>query len=279
MKKVPYILVCIAILFVVAIITLFTINKLNNSQSQTLGVWWWDNRLDTSYLDFAKENGVTEIYYYTSSFNEKTNEFIKQANKRNMKVFWLDGDYRWIETPELLNEDIAKYLKYQETYENKFSGMHLDIEPHQDPNFEAKRETMLYKFITLTYNLKIQYPDIWIEYDIPIWLNDNIEFRRQTKPTYAHIIDNASAVTLMSYRDTSERIYDSAKDEIEYAISVGKKLNLGVETGEQHSETFVSFYEEGKRYMYEEIEKVRQQIPKNFGIAIHHIYDWYNLKD
>ena len=279
MKKVPFILVCISILFVVAIITLFTINKLNNSQSQTLGVWWWDNRLDTSYLDFAKENGVTEIYYYTSSFNEKTNEFIKQANKRNMKVFWLDGDYRWIETPELLNEDIAKYLKYQETYENKFSGMHLDIEPHQDPNFEAKRETMLYKFITLTYNLKIQYPDIWIEYDIPIWLNDNIEFRRQTKPTYAHIIDNASAVTLMSYRDTSERIYDSAKDEIEYAISVGKKLNLGVETGEQHSETFVSFYEEGKRYMYEEIEKVRQQIPKNFGIAIHHIYDWYNLKD
>ena len=279
MKKVPYILVCIAILFVVAIFALFIYNKCNDNQSKILGVWWWDNRLDTSYLDFAKENGVTEIYYYTSSFNEKTNEFIKQANKRNMKVFWLDGDYRWIETPELLNEDIAKYLKYQETYENKFSGMHLDIEPHQDPNFEAKRETMLYKFITLTYNLKIQYPDIWIEYDIPIWLNDNIEFRRQTKPTYAHIIDNASAVTLMSYRDTSERIYDSAKDEIEYAISVGKKLNLGVETGEQHGETFVSFYEEGKRYMYEEIEKVRQQIPKNFGIAIHHIYDWYNLKD
>ena len=37
-------------------------NKPATQNKPLLGVWWWDNRLDSSYLDFAEENGVTEIY-------------------------------------------------------------------------------------------------------------------------------------------------------------------------------------------------------------------------
>ncbi len=270
----PIFLSCILFVTMLTSIIIFT----NNKNTTILGVWWWNNRLDVSYLNFAKDNGITEIYYYTSSFDEKTNEFIKQANKRDIKVFWLDGDYKWIENPNSLTVDLNKFFNYQNKFEYKFDGIHLDIEPHQHPDWDKQKNQLYYKFIELTYNLRITYPNLFIAYDIPIWMNDKIEFHNIKKPVYAHIIDNCDKVTLMSYRDTSEKIYESAKDEIEYAISVGKSLNLSVETGENIDESFITFFDEGKSYMYQEINKVRKLIPKNFGMSIHHIYSWYNLK-
>ena len=39
-----------------------------------------------------------------------------------------------------------------------------------------------------------------------------------------------------------------------------------------------SFQEEGKKVMEEEITNLRGLIPSDFGVAIHHIKTWYNLK-
>ena len=69
MKKV---VLCIAV-FAVAVTVGITANIIlknagrpeNLNLDGNVGVWWWDNRIDETYLDFAKENGVNEIYYYT----------------------------------------------------------------------------------------------------------------------------------------------------------------------------------------------------------------------
>ena len=68
-----------------------------------------------------------------------------------------------------------------------------------------------------------------------------------------------------------------AKEEIEYAKVNNKTLNLSVETS-QNEDDIVTFYEEGKDYMMNELSKLRDMIPKNFGIAIHHIKSFYELK-
>ena len=248
----------------------------NTDKRKNLGVWWWNDELGSDYLDFAKNQGVTEIYYCSSEFGENTNNFIAEANKREMRVYWLAGEYSWIEYNKNLFTKIESYQKYQKEYENKFSGIHLDIEPHQNPAFESKREELLTEFVKLTYTLKDNYPEIWIEYDLPFWLDDDVTLLGKTKRAYEHIIDNANRVTLMSYRDTAEAIFNVSKDEIEYAKLVGKILNLGVETKSSEGDN-VSFQEEGKSVMYSEIEKLRNKIPSNFGVSIHQIATWKDL--
>ena len=107
-----------------------------------VGVWWWDNRIDANtYLNFAKENSVTEIYYYTSSFNEKTSNFIALANSLNIKVFLLGGKKEFLTNPQLAHTLVQKYLTYQQNNpQAKFCGIQFDIEPHQFSNFEENRE-------------------------------------------------------------------------------------------------------------------------------------------
>ena len=277
-KSIFIIAIVLAIAISIGIIIGVVYSKENSDNESTFGLWWWDNRLDSSYLDFACEKGINEIYYYTSSFSEKNSNFIKEANSKGIEVLWLAGKYEWIEDSSDLFLRIDEFLEFQKMSPYKFKGIHFDIEPHQHPLFEEKRSELLKKFINLTYVLRTDYPNLWIEYDIPLWFDDVILFDGTAKPVYEHIIDNASKITIMSYRDSSEEIYKAAEDEIDYALSVGKTLNLGVETGE-NDDDIVTFYEEGEVYMYNELSKLKEKLPQNFGIAIHHIKSWYNMKD
>ena len=265
--------------FIIALIGIVAKLYLNSKGSEeTFSIWWWDNRIDTTtYLDFAEDNNINEIYYYSSSLDDKTNLFIEQANSKNIKVYWLIGEYEWIEDNDSLEKKFATYITYQNEYKNKFEGIHIDIEPHQHPEFDLRRQELITKYVELVIALKYKYKDIKLEYDIPFWLDDKVTIDNITKPAYEFVIDNSSKVTVMSYRDSAEKIYDVAKEEIEYAKVNNKTLNLSVETS-QNEDDIVTFYEEGKDYMMNELSKLRDMIPKNFGIAIHHIKSFYELK-
>lgn len=265
--------------FVIALIGIVAKLYLNSKDNQLkFSIWWWDNRIDTTtYLNFAEDNNINEIYYYSSSLDDKTNSFIEQANSKNIKVYWLIGKYEWIEDNSLLDEKFATYIAYQNEYKNKFEGIHMDIEPHQHPEFKSRRQELITKYVELVIALNNKYKDIKLEYDIPFWLDDKVTIDDITKPAYEFVIDNSSKVTVMSYRDSAEKIYDVAKEEIEYAKVNNKTLNLSVETS-QNEDDIVTFYEEGKDYMMNELSKLRDMIPKNFGIAIHHIKSFYELK-
>ena len=81
----------------------------------------------------------------------------------------------------------------------------------------------------------------------------------------------------MSYRDSAEKTISVASDELAYAKAQNKTIFLGAETSLQ-SEEIVSYYEEGKKEMYNELDKLKSSISQDYGIAIHHIKSWYNLK-
>ena len=82
----------------------------------------------------------------------------------------------------------------------------------------------------------------------------------------------------MSYRDTKEEMIDVSKDEIEYAKDNNKILYLSAETYSTEGDN-VSYLEEGKKYMLNELNKLRDLIPNSFGIAIHNIKSFMELKD
>lgn len=247
----------------------------NLNLENTLGVWWWDNRLDNSYLDFAKQNGVNEIYYYTSTFDEKNKNFIKLANENNIDVFWLTGEYTWIDNKESFFDELNKYIEFQNSSKYKFAGVHLDVEPHQNPSFEENREEILINFVNFIYNTVNLYENINFDIDIPFWLDDVITFNNETKETYKFLIDFADRTFIMSYRDNAQNIYNVAKEELDYANLNNKKIFLGVETGNE--EDIVTFKEEGKTFMYNELYKLNTMINSNFGLSIHHIKTWKEL--
>lgn len=281
-KKIAIFIACILMIALIAGITAGIIISKKKSAENTAknvvsAVWWWDNRIDDSYLDFAKNNGVKEIFYYTSSFTQKTRDFIAKANASGIKVFWLTGKYEWIEDPAPLYSKIEEYIAFQNESAYKFEGIHFDIEPHQHPDFDSERTRLISSLISLASYLRDTYHDIKIEYDIPIWLHDEILFNGKSKPAYAHIIDLASRVTLMSYRDSAEEIYKSAKDEISYAVETGKTLVLGVETG-GNDDDIVTFDEEGSSYMYEQLDILKSMIPSDYTIAVHHIKSWREMR-
>ena len=139
----------------------------NISFPDKLGVWWWDNRIDDTYLNFAYEQGVTDIYYYASSFTQKISDFIEKADKKNIKVYWLCGKYEWIEDYAALYAKIEEYRNFQQQSKHKFAGIHFDIEPHQHPEFKSDRQRLITDYVRLTFSLSEIYQDMLRENGIP----------------------------------------------------------------------------------------------------------------
>lgn len=255
--------------------------KEEDSAQQVFGVWWWNNRLDSDiYLDFAVDNGVNEVYYYDSSLSTTSSSFIDKAKSKNVKVYWLIGDVEYLRNRQELFDKLDQFVDYNNNNPSyAYDGIHLDIEPHQDDYFDIDRTMLIYNLIDIAYALKQNYPQIQFDYDLPFWLEDEIDYNGQIKPAYAHMIDIADRIFLMSYRDSAEAMLDISSEELEYAKNVNKPIILGAETAETSETESVSYFEEGKMFMQNELEKVKLALPKNCGISVHHILSWYELRD
>ena len=289
MKKKIFILLLVVSLIILSVVSIVFIFRKDNENNNTpnkddgkdiMGVWWWNSHLDSDiYLTFAKENGINEIYYCSSEFGEETSSFIDSANKLGIDVYWLQGEYQWLDDATPLLNKIEKYRKYQTDYPNsKFSGIHLDIEPHQNPDFQNSRGDLILKLIELADLLKENYDDISFDYDIPFWLDDVITYKNVSCQAYKHIIDIADRVFVMSYRDSADSIIDIASEELDYAESIGKKIILSVECSSEEGDK-VSFAEEGRIVLKEELIKLKQILKDKIGLSVHHIKSWYDMKE
>ncbi|MDR3139669.1 MAG: hypothetical protein LBT95_08370 [Treponema sp.] len=247
-----------------------------------LGVWWWHSELigDRRYLDFAVQNKVEEIYLCTEDFSGETEDFVQEARAQGIRVYLLAGDYTYIEDDGPLQELLRLYQDYQNRVSEtrRFAGVHLDIEPHQHPQFASRRAEILAEYLALIMGLQNQMP---VEIDIPFWFDDPVPYKGGEKPLYQALIDTVNRVFVMSYRDTAAKMYEVAQEEIGYAASLNKPLMLGAELSPSGEGDQVSYAEEGKAYLYSQLEELLTKLPdvSQFGVAIHHIASWYGLKD
>ena len=278
MKKRIIIISSFLIIISTMLLSLFLIPQKNIKE--VFGVWWWNDQLESEkYLSFAQEHNITEIYYCSSELGSVTSNFIKSANKKGISVYWLQGEYEWLDNISSVSKKVEKYLKYQNDNPNaRFNGIHFDIEPHQNPEFKTRRQELILNLIRLANQMKETYPNILFDYDIPFWLNDEIYFNNVSKPAYEHMIDISNRIFVMSYRDTADKIKDITKEELAYAASVNKKLILSVETSSNEGDN-VSFLEEGKQVMMTQLNILKEEYGNSIGIAIHHIKSWYDLKE
>jgi len=256
-----------------------------------LGAWWWYVELDEQnrHLDFAEQQGVTEIYYYTTFFGNNTGTFIEKARRRGMKVYLLFDDYRYIWNRRSFTRMMNRYLTYQKKApENrKFSGLHLDIEPHQNPKFGENYQTFLQDYVDWAVWVCSDYrtaindlaPGSTIDFDLATWHYIDVIYRGKETKLYEAIIAEADRAFVMAYRDSAAESYELAKPELDFAKSIHKQIVLGVETGRLEKDPHISYYGKGRYYFYEQLYELNGLADYvNCGLSIHHISSWYLMQ-
>ena len=265
-----------------------------------VGTWWWwtDDAFNTNtrdkYLNFLEENSVNEIYYYGyyllqgASARSRLHGFVQEANRHGIAIsFIYDDNDTIMGSSRALDGVCTEYLAYVSEYpDDKLNGIHFDVEHESVQDFANK--------------LVSQFPNAR-ERGVPISMDVNCQMNVGTQVTaggvtgniYEVIAANVDTLSLMSYKDTYNAIWNLGANAFAAAKKYGCRVVFAVETGDYSSgaapyyATFNSpsdeFAQETKEYMYGELAKIYESLQKDhptggFGVAIHQHEDWYNLK-
>ncbi|SCZ09662.1 hypothetical protein SAMN05720606_12268 [Paenibacillus polysaccharolyticus] len=256
------------------------------------GTWVWDttqirnNAQDI--LSFAKANNINTIYLQMNrdiKIPEYKN-FIRLARTQNIAVDIMDGRSAWGLTES--REQIASFMDWIEAYQaqalanEKFAGIHLDIEPHVHPQWKINQASVITQWqgnvnYIIDRAARMKMP---VAADLPFWL-DNYKIPGSTMAVSSWMIRKFDSITIMAYRDTAAAIYNVAKDELIDAASVGKKISIAVETKQSKEGDFITFYEEGDAYMEEQlklVEKLASAHTSFNGFSVHEYSSWKTLR-
>ncbi|MBD7967123.1 hypothetical protein [Paenibacillus gallinarum] len=258
--------------------------------SQT-ATWLWDTtQIKTapdSVLTFAKENNLNVIYLQINRDvrNRYYQSFIHNATLAGIKVEILDGRSSWGLTKS--RQGLVDFIDWIENYQNeaseteKFSGIHVDIEPHVLPEWKENVDEVVRQWQSNVNYLTSEAKRLNMEIgaDIPFWL-DNYTTPDKEMKISSWMIRQYDSVTVMAYRDKASAIYDAASSELAEASALGKKVSIAVETNKSNEGDFITFYEEGPEYMAEQLELLEQKanIHSSYtGISIHEYASWLKL--
>ena len=267
------------------------------TSTQTYSTWLW-NTYEITYnsdnlLNFLVANNVTDVQLQVNYDIDYAyyQDFISRAAANNIAVHALEGSPDWVMPDGSISQNafFAWLADYQanSTPEARFKGIHLDVEPyHYSTGYGTDPNGVLGRYQDFLMNAKTQAANLQLNLaiDIPFWFNEV-----QYSTAYgngnlaAWIFTNIKTVTIMAYRDFaagSNGINQLAETELNMARQYNVKATIAVETENIGDPTYVTFFEEGNAYMYNELSLVRQYYSKNrafSGIGIHHLGSWMNM--
>lgn len=245
-------------------------------------------------LAFAQEKGVN-LLYIRIDMNlpfQEYQRFNREAHAAGIEVHAMGGHPIWA-----LEESRGKILKlvqwvkrYNEAVseEEKWAGIHLDIEPYVMPIWHTDKEGLLRQWmenIQAFVDETGKSTGLKTSIDLAAWL-DNTPTPGQPELPFSHwMISQLDHTTMMAFRDQAEGdggILNLVDSEIRYAESIGKNLIVAVEMKESREGNYVTFYEEGKAEMMRQVDLVTRalSVHSSFkGIAVHAYEYWKNAKD
>lgn len=251
--------------------------------------------ITTLYLGVDRYQGASML----EDYREEVQQFITWAHSRGYHVQALIaggttppyyGTYERYRTQAL--KEFEKVLNYNLASQDsaKFDGINLDTEPYILPDFKTDKPSVQIQYLDMLAALMERKHAAGITFPvgaaIPRWYDSSadaseITWNGATKWLSEHIQDTADYISIMNYRDQAEGsagIIQQALGEIAYAGSIGKpnSVIIGVETkdiADGGDPETISFHEEGRTYMEEELGKVYAAFEGNpafGGIALHH---------
>ncbi|KGX91479.1 S-layer homology domain-containing protein [Pontibacillus marinus] len=265
--------------------------EVDNENIRGTYIWHAENAINESdkILQFAKENNINLLYTRLDRTQDYSvyNKFVEKAHEAGIEVHAMGGHPNWAlqkgeERLKMFTDYVTSYNKVVPPRQ-QFDGIHLDIEPYVLKNWDGDSENVLATWksnIELFVNEVKKNSDLETSADLAFWL-DKHQTPGQPDVSFSKwFIDTLDHTTVMAFRDAAEGsngIIDVAKQELEYAEELNKELTVSVEVKENKNAPQITFHEEGKQVMEEELDKVREQFGDSssyHGNAVHAYEYW-----
>lgn len=239
-------------------------------------------------IEFAKEKKLNWLFVRLDLQQpvEAYRSFVKEASAAGIEVHAMGGHPIWALTES--RPKMMKLVNYVKKYnqevagDERFHGIHLDIEPYVLPEWRKDPDHLLEEW---TGNLSAFVQEIkkdsnlQASMDLAVWL-DKYKVPGTDESISKWMIDKMDFVSLMAFRDTAggtNGIAAVSKEEITFANELGKPILISVEMKDSGEGNHITFAEEGSAYMEEELAKLPGLLadsPSYSGNVVH-AYDYW----
>ncbi len=238
----------------------------NKSKQKLLLKFAEDNNIKTIFLNIGeyvdlKESGKNQ--QEISTFFATLKKFLLDSKKQNTEVEALFGAPNWSNDSHFyLIEMILNDVVFHDDI--KFSGVHIDIEPHGQKNFSKNKNKYYTNYLNAIKYIAQQLDkqrtmgkishDFKFSIDIPHWYDDQktkLEYDGKNQPVFYHLIDilekyySQSRLVLMSYdiKNNGKKAIDKSTTELEYLSNRNSpiKIIIGQEFTKQPQEKITFF--------------------------------------
>ena len=270
-------------------------------------IWVWEQ--DT--LDWLKSppqaaqaaqwmrgQGIAVVYLYAESHVDQDRlvempqayaDLLKTLRRSGLEVHALLGSgylstekYVLPENRERARHMVQRVLDYNQraSLGERFTGIHLDIEPHVLDDWSSRREEYIGMWLRVSemwMAMKRQSGQrLIVSPAIVFWLDGiRVEHAGVTKAASEHLQDIYDHVVLMDYRNRAlgpDGILSHGQQEIDYGRRIGKPVWLGLEFSPNEIAK-LTFDGQTLEFARRELRLVKQalaQEPAFGGIVIHH---------
>lgn len=259
--------------------------------------WMWNTGLQLKNMDstfrFLEQNGVNLVFLQVDADVPAADygSFIGRASASGIEVHALGGAPDWV----LQDHQVKMYklIDWVKTYnggvraEQRFKGIHLDVEPFVLPEWYADTDATLGLWRDtvsgFVEEMRTETPGLVAGADLPVWLDQfQVPDGQGGRSTLsAWMIRTLDLTVLMAYRDNASDIIASVASKLDEAESAGKPLIVAVETL-PNAERDITFYTKGSAQMLRDLGIVCETFGSRAafaGYAVHDYDGWSRLAE
>lgn len=260
---------------------------------RVVSTWMWNpyaiGQETDSTLQQLAYKGVNRVYLFVDPSYPAFyySSFIRKANAQHIEVQALGGAPNWV-LPEH-NKKLYEFIDWVKGYngsvlpEERFAGIHLDVEPYVLPEWRQDPDTVigLWKDTVSGFVEEVKSDSsLKVGMDMPVWL-DSFEMGdgqggRTTLSGW--LIRRMDEVTLMAYLDNARDIAASVQTELIEADQAGVPVLVAVDTVDSGEPG--SFYGKGEARMMQELAALPEKLaghPSFQGVSVHEWDSWLKM--
>ncbi|MBM7572978.1 hypothetical protein [Aquibacillus albus] len=242
-------------------------------------------------IQFAIDKNINLLYTrldLTQPFGAYS-DFVEKANAAGIEVHAMGGHPAWAlkeeESRVLRLVDYVKKYNDSANENQKFAGIHLDIEPYVTPSWTENQNEVLSEWmdnIELFVKETKRESNLEASMDLAMWFDDTETPGYPDTPFHEWVINQMDHTSIMAFRDYAKGsggILDMAQNETDFAESIDKNIIISVELKENRDNPHISFHEEGEAKMEEQLQIVDKELNSNSaynGYTVHAYRYWKN---
>ncbi|WP_261944721.1 hypothetical protein [Paenibacillus melissococcoides] len=243
-------------------------------------------------LSFAKKNQIDVMYLHIHPDvpGSAYRQFVRQADKEGIEVHALAGDPTWA-LPEYrgrMMDFLHKIQHYnaQAAEDERFRGIHLDIEPYVLPQWEEDANEIAHAWMdNLDVFLEAGRKEGSLEFgvDIPVWFDGYAGTDPSDASLTESVMKRFDYTTLMAYRHELEGdngILALIREEMAIGDRLGTKVLVGINAKPMPGEEHTTFANQGAAAMNDVLKQIGASLAGHSsygGTAVHDYRYWNDL--